>query len=686
MTRSARAVAAVRSPLAWFGALAIVIASALPAAAASSPVLPMALWGEVTTTHDLPVTQGDVTAVLGGQPAGELAISASGAYGGPGGLDPKLSVQGDGAVAGAPITLEVNALAATATVVGGSGCSLSPGAALTFAPGSVCQVNLTVAAASPLAVATRILPGATVGAAYSAALSANGGSTPYTWSVIAGSLPAGLTLDPATGTIQGTPTAAGSASFTVQVADSSAPTQVATAGLAITVAPSPTVPDREQVSVSPATVTANGVAAATVTATVYGATGEALPGVPVTFTTTLGQLSTTGAVPTDSEGVAADRLGSATAGTATVTAKVAGIAAGNTAQVTFVAPQVPASPLTPPASTTGPDILIPLSVGFGSAPSGSVGTGTVGPRGGTIALLGGQVQLEVPRGAFSADVKVSVRQEQPGRVPEPPSGFAALTGLVITTSGGAEPHEPVRLVLHFDAKALSGLSPGRLGVYFYDPKTRAWTWVGGVVDPDRATVTVTLAHLSTYALLINRERFSDLVKTPWARTAVDELLGARIVDGVAAGRFAPDRSVTRAQFTKMLALADGLAPLSKGRLPFVDVAPSAWYAPYVRAAYEAGIVGGVSATRFDPEAPITRLEMAVMLSRLPALARTPAARLAVFRDGGKVPRWAAVGVGKALSAGLVHGFPDGDFLPQGTTTRAQAAVVIARYLRLIGKV
>jgi sugar lactone lactonase YvrE len=76
----------------------------------------------------------------------------------------------------------------------------------------------------------------TVGAAYSQPLSASGGSTPYTWSVASGSLPAGLTLNGG-GTIFGTPTSAGSSSFTVQVRDSAG--TAVTASFALTVAPAP---------------------------------------------------------------------------------------------------------------------------------------------------------------------------------------------------------------------------------------------------------------------------------------------------------------------------------------------------------------------------------------------------------------------------------------------------------------
>lgn len=90
-------------------------------------------------------------------------------------------------------------------------------------------------ASAPLTITTTSLPNGTTGQAYSASIHAQGGTAPLTWSISSGSLPQGLSINNSTGTISGTPVAAGTSNFTVKVTDSSSPKQQATKALSITV-------------------------------------------------------------------------------------------------------------------------------------------------------------------------------------------------------------------------------------------------------------------------------------------------------------------------------------------------------------------------------------------------------------------------------------------------------------------
>ncbi len=99
-------------------------------------------------------------------------------------------------------------------------------------------LSITIAAAPALTITTTSLPGGTVGQPYSQSVTATGGTTPYSWSVVSGSLPPGLALSPTgtpSATVSGTPTIEGTYNFTVQVTDNVAATD--TQALSITIAP-----------------------------------------------------------------------------------------------------------------------------------------------------------------------------------------------------------------------------------------------------------------------------------------------------------------------------------------------------------------------------------------------------------------------------------------------------------------
>ncbi len=149
------------------------------------------------------------------------------------------------------------------------------------------------------------------------------------------------------------------------------------------------------------------------------------------------------------------------------------------------------------------------------------------------------------------------------------------------------------------------------------------------------------------------------------------------------GTFRPNAAVTRAQFVAMLVKADGLTPVASGQTPFSDVPPSQWYAPYVAAAYQAGLVAGLPNGTFDPNGELTRAQMAVLLAK--AAGGSATASLSRFSDAAAIPTWAKTAVETVVADGLMVGFPGGTFGPDPTATRADSAAVLAAYLKYAGK-
>ena len=139
------------------------------------------------------------------------------------------------------------ALNSTAGMISGTPSEMANGVVLILQvtdsgnPAQKQPVNLTLTVtAANFAITTTSLANGQVGIAYNASLTAKGGTTPYTWTVSSGTLPAGLALNASTGVIAGTPTAAvSSAPLTFRVQDSSSPQQTKSVNLTLTILPPP---------------------------------------------------------------------------------------------------------------------------------------------------------------------------------------------------------------------------------------------------------------------------------------------------------------------------------------------------------------------------------------------------------------------------------------------------------------
>ncbi len=187
------------------------------------------------------IAAGGVVITTGSLPNGQVGVPYSATLAAAGGAAPYTWSLTAGTL---PVGLSLNSATGAIT---GTPTAVVTGASLTFkvtdssnpAQSATATLSLTtINVASALAISTTSLPNGQVGAAYSATLAATGGTTPYTWSLSSGTLPAGLALNTSTGAITGTPTASVSgAPLTFKVTDTSNPAQSATVALTLTIAP-----------------------------------------------------------------------------------------------------------------------------------------------------------------------------------------------------------------------------------------------------------------------------------------------------------------------------------------------------------------------------------------------------------------------------------------------------------------
>lgn len=187
---------------------------------------------------------------------------------------------------------------------------------------------------------------------------------------------------------------------------------------------------------------------------------------------------------------------------------------------------------------------------------------------------------------------------------------------------------------------------------------------------------------SAYALIVHETHFTD-TSGKWYGQAVNDMGRRMVISGLSDGRFAGERSITRAEFAAIIVRALGL-PAVEGAV-FSDVPANAWYCGAVNAAHSYGIVQGKGSDIFAPSASITRQEAMTMLQRAASLAGFTGqyGSLERFGDAGAVDDWALDAVRFNVGSGLIAG-NNGQLRPQDNISRAETAVVIQRLLVAAG--
>lgn len=173
--------------------------------------------------------------------------------------------------------------------------------------------------------------------------------------------------------------------------------------------------------------------------------------------------------------------------------------------------------------------------------------------------------------------------------------------------------------------------------------------------------------------------FTDMADAAWAQEAVSALVKMGIISGMGDGTFAPNRSITRAEFAKIIVMTSGQYD-AKATCEFTDVKSGDWFYSYVASAKNLGLISGRSDTVFDPNAPITRAEICIIVYRYIKSVNSEFGRdvsnAPVFTDAAQIPSYAIEAVTALSAAGIISGMGGGNFSPNTPATRAQSARIV----------
>lgn len=199
-----------------------------------------------------------------------------------------------------------------------------------------------------------------------------------------------------------------------------------------------------------------------------------------------------------------------------------------------------------------------------------------------------------------------------------------------------------------------------------------------------------LAILLCFIMLISTTcfaaGFSDLTSEHWAYKNVTNLVENGVINGYPDGTYRPENTITRGEFFKLMMTA------AEGEELFIipNMVAQKWTDSYMHYAENEGLMmDGTSIENVDD--PITRLEMVVVLSKT-AVKKNIRKRFfdgeqdtlqtVTFNDISELSEMDQIYIKNATDLGLINGYTDGSFKPNGYMTRAEVATIIYRFLSI----
>ena len=553
----------------------------------------------------------------------------------------------------------------------------------------------TITGNQPPKITTTSLSEGTVNTAYNQTLAAD--NNPTSWSVTNGALPNGLTLE--NGTISGTPTAAGTSTFTVKAEN--------TAGsdskeLTLTINPAPVLVNSVTLNKSELALYTGGSATLTATVQPEDATNKA-----VNWSSSDEAVATV-----DANG----EVTAVSAGTATITATADGKSATCTVTVTAQTYNISVTPATlnfgslnvgyaapPTAQTvsitnTGNQTITltqPTATNFDigtlsatELAAGATATFTVQPKTGLAAGSYNETLAISGSNNTSASITVSFTVEQRssgggpttyavtapdvenGTVRVSPSRASRGTTVTITVT----PDEG------YELESLTVLDSRDNEITLTDKGDGKYTFT---MPSGRVTVEASFAEIAPEPL-----PFGDVDDGDWFADAVRFVYENGMMNGVSETDFAPHAATSRSMIVTILYRLEG-EPVVDYAMDFTDVAGDAYYAEAVRWAASEGIVGGYGGGLFGSDDAVTREQLAVILYRYAVYKGYDVSigedtNILSYADFADLSEYAIPAMQWACGAGIVNGTSESTLTPQGEATRAQVAAMLMRFVEAIG--
>jgi hypothetical protein len=231
------------------------------------------------------------------------------------------------------------------------------------------------------------------------------------------------------------------------------------------------------------------------------------------------------------------------------------------------------------------------------------------------------------------------------------------------------------------SKITTGIVLNKDGTFSHVPTTI-------IKDNNRYYAKIKSLTNSTYSVIWNSRTFKD-VEEHWAKDFVNDMGSRLIIEGVGGDNFAPDKSITRAEFAAILVKALGLMRTGIGKDTFKDVEKTDWYYDAVSIASEYGIINGYGEGKFGPADEITREQAAAMITRAAKITGLisqlkegeEADRLNVFKDAANLSSWSVESMAVCVETGIIYGKTSVTLAPKDFITRAEVATVVRRLLQ-----